>query len=436
MKMNSSLKSINYRAVLAVILGGWAALPVAYAAVELDRIAAVVNDDVVMLSELNERVRTVKAQMQEQGAPLPPQSVLEKQVLDRLILQKLQIQTALQTGIRVDDETLNRTISNIAAENQLTLAQFREILEKDNYSYNKFREDMRNEILLSRLQQRQVDNRVTVSDREIENYLANQEFMGESDLEYQLGHILIAIPDGADEATLTAVKQEADAVLADLRSGRDFAALAREHSDGEQAKSGGDLGWRKAGQIPSLFVDFVADMEKGEVSNLIPSSGGYHIIKLVDVRAGEKYIVTQTHTRHILLKTDELVTDDDAKLRLEQLKLRIDGGDDFAEVAKGNSQDMSASEGGDMGWTSPGDLVPEYEEVASSLQPGEISKPFRTQYGWHIVQLLGRREHDSSDDIRRARARDEIRKRKLAEARDSWLRQLREDAYVEYRIEF
>ncbi|OGT82623.1 MAG: molecular chaperone SurA [Gammaproteobacteria bacterium RIFCSPLOWO2_02_FULL_52_10] len=434
--MNFSFKSISCLTTLILMLAVLLPLPQAQAAVELDRIVAVVNDDVVMSSELSERVRTVKAQLEEQGSPLPPVTVLEKQVLDRLILQKLQIQTALNTGIRVDDETLNRTISNIAAENQLTLAQFREVLEQDKYSYNKFREDMRNEILMSRLQQRQVDNRVTVSEREIENFLANQEHMGESDLEYHLGHILIAIPDGADEEQLAEIRKKASQALEELKAGKDLAAIAATYSDGDQAKTGGDLGWRKASQIPSLFTEFVADMEKGDVSDLINSPSGYHIIKLMDVRATEKYIVTQTHSRHILLKTDELISDDDAVMRLQQLKLRIEGGDDFGEVAKGNSLDMSAADGGDMGWTNPGELVPEYEEVMNTLQADEISVPFKTQYGWHIVQVLDRREHDSSDDIRRARARDEIRKRKLAEARDSWLRQMREDAYVEYRIDF
>ena len=431
--MNFSRKSSFYLLALQLVLF---LSPPARAAVELDRIVAVVNDDVVMSSELDERVRTIKSQLQQQGNPLPPTTVLEKQVLDRLILQKLQIQHALKTGIRVDDETLNRTISNIAADNKLTLAQFREILEKDNYSYNKFREDMRNEILVSRLQQRQVDNRVNVSEREIENFLANKEHLGESELEYRIGHILIAIPDNANEQQLQAAKKEANQVLQDLKSGKDFAQLATAHSDGEQAQSGGDLGWRKAGQIPSLFTDFVASMQKGDVSDLISSPGGYHVIKLLDVRTGEKFIVTQTHSRHILLKTDTLVTDKDAVARLKQLKTRIEGGDDFAEIAKGNSQDMSAAEGGDMGWTNPSDLVPEYEEVIKNMKPGDISEPFKTQYGWHIVQVLERREHDSSDDIRRSKAREEIRKRKLAEAREAWLRQMREDAYVEYRIEF
>ena len=434
--MNSSFKSIRCLIPPCLLLAALLPLRLAGAAVELDRIVAVVNDDVVMSSELNERIRTVKAQLQEQGNPLPPGTILDKQVLDRLILQKLQIQTALHTGIRVDDETLNRTISNIAAENQLTLAQFREVLEKDKYSYNKFREDMRNEILVSRLQQRQVDNRVTVSDREIENFLSNQEHIGESEMEYQLGHILISIPDNATEEQLAQARTKASQALGELKSGKDFAAVATTYSEGEQAKAGGDLGWRKAANIPSLFTEFVADMEKGDVSDLISSPGGYHIIKLIDIRTGEKYIVTQTHSRHILLKTDELTSDDDAVLRLQQLKTRIEGGDDFGEIAKGNSLDMSAADGGDMGWTNPDELVPEYEEVMGTLKQDEISAPFKTQYGWHIVQVLGRREHDSSDDIRRSKARDEIRKRKLAEARDSWLRQMREDAYVEYRIEF
>lgn len=432
--MNFNFKSICIKS-LCLLLACTMPFRMAHAAVELDRIAAVVNDDVVMMSELNDRVRQVKANLEEQGSPMPPETVLEKQVLDRLILQKLQIQMALQTGIRVDDETLNRTIGNIAAQNKLSLAQFREILEQDNYSYGKFREDMRNEILMSRLQQRQVDNRIMVSDREIENYLANQEHMGDTDMEYHLEHILIATPEGAGADQLTRIRDTANKALQELRAGKDFSTVAADYSD--SGEKGTDLGWLKANQIPTLFTDFIADMGKGDISNLITSPSGYHIIKLADVRSGKKYIVTQTHSRHILLKPDELNSEEQVKQRLEQLKLRIEGGDDFAEIAKGNSVDtMSAAEGGDMGWTNPGELVPEYEQVMDSLKEGEISDPFQTQYGWHIVQVLGRRQHDSSDDIRRARAREEIRKRKLAEARESWLRQMREDAYVEYRIDF
>lgn len=422
---------------LLVILLYCTPIQMAVAGVELDRIVAVVNDDVVMLSELDEKVRSVKNQLREQGTPLPPSSVLEKQVLDRLILTKLQIQMALETGIRVDDETLNRTISNIAAENQLSLTQFREILESDNYSYEKFREDIRNEILLSRLRARQVDNRVTVTDREIQNHLANQEYLGEIDQEYRLSHILIAIPERASAAQLTQSKQTAEQVLQQLKSGKDFAQLAATHSKGSQALEGGDLGWRKASQIPTLFTDFVADMEKGDISELITSPSGYHIIKLADTRTSEKHVVTQTHARHILIVPNEVVTSQDAKARLDQLRIRLEGGDDFSELAKAHSNDtVSAADGGNLGWTNPGDLVPQFEEVMNSLPPDAISSPFQTQFGWHIVQVLERREHDSTEDVKRAKAREAIRQRKLVEARENWLRQMRDDAYVEYRLEF
>jgi peptidyl-prolyl cis-trans isomerase SurA len=405
-------------------------------AVELDRIIAVVNDDVIMKSELEERLRTVENQLQQQGTPMPPRSILEKQVLDRLILTKLQVQMASETGIRVDDETLNRTISNIAAENNVTLEQFRQILEADGYSYEKFREDIRGEILISRLRQRQVDNRVTVTEREVDNFLATQQHQGEVEIEYRLRHILIALPDSPSARQLQETQELAQKVWNDLKAGGDFSQLATTYSDGPQALEGGDLGWRKAGQVPTLFADFIAGMQKGDISELIRSPGGFHIIKLEDVRDSQKVVVTQTHSRHILIRTDELVKTDDARQRLMQLRLRIEGGDDFAELAKGHSQDtVSAAEGGDLGWTSPGDLDPDFEQVMNSLEPGQVSQPFQTQYGWHIVQVLERREHDSTEDVKRARAREAIRARKLDEARDSWLREMRDEAYVEYRLE-
>ncbi|MCZ6525861.1 MAG: peptidylprolyl isomerase [Gammaproteobacteria bacterium] len=408
----------------------------AQAGVELDRIVAIVNDDIVMLSELEEKVFTIKNQLREQGTSLPPSSILEKQVLDRLILTKLQTQMAANTGIRIDDETLNRTISNIAAENQLTLAQFREILESDNYSYEKFREDIRNEILISRLRQRQVDNRVVVSEREIENFLSSQALQDEFDKEYRLAHILIATPEGISIEKKATAKQTAQKVLKELSAGQDFAQMAAAHSDGQQALDGGDLGWRKAGQVPTLFADFVADMQKGDVSELITSPSGYHIIKLTDVRTSEQIVVTQTNARHILIRPNELITEDGAKARLQQLKQRIEGGDDFAELAKGNSIDtVSAADGGNLGWVGPGDLVPQFEQIMDTLAPGEISNPFKTQFGFHIVQVLERREHDSTEDVKRAKARNAIRQRKMEEARENWLREMRDEAYVEYRLE-
>ncbi len=420
---------------LATFVGCFCLLQSSQAAVELDRIVAVINDDVVMKSELDEKVRTVKNQLKEQGTTLPPSSILEKQVLDRLILTKLQIQMAQKTGIRVDDESLNRTISNIAAENKLSLAQFREILESDGYSYEKFREDIRNEILTSRLRQRQVDNRITVTEREIRNFLGNQEHQGEVETEYKLAHILIATPDGMSASEREEARKIAEKIVKDLKNGGDFAQLAATYSDSQTALDGGKLGWRKAGQVPTLFAEFVADMEKGDTSNIIRSSSGYHIIKLLDVRSTEQHVVTQTKARHILIRPDELVSDKDAKRRLQQLLMRIKGGDDFADLARGHSNDaVSAADGGSLGWVSPGDLVPEFENAMNSLAPGEVSPVFKTQFGYHIVQVLERREHDSTEDVKRARAREAIRQRKLEEARQNWLREMRDDAYVEYRL--
>jgi len=406
------------------------------AGVELNRIIAIVNDDVVMQSELEDQVTLVTERLQEQGTPLPPTSVLQRQVLDRLILNKLQIQMAQETGIRVDNESLNRMISNIAADSQLTLKELRTILEEDNYSYEKYREEIRNEILISRLQQRQVNNRVMVTEREIENFLANQEHQGESDQEFRLGHILIATRESSSSEDLAQTRQKAEEILARLRQGEDFSQIAATYSDGQQALEGGDLGWRKKGEIPTLFAEFTSRMNKGDVSDLITSPSGFHIIKLTDVRSTEVHVITQTQVRHILLTEDELNTNEDIKFRLDQLLIRINGGADFEELAKGNSSDpASAADGGNLGWVSPGDLVPQFESVMDTLAIGDTSLPFQTQFGWHILQVLDRRQHDNTEDLKRSRARETIRERKLGEARENWLRQMRDDAYVEYRLE-
>ena len=421
---------------LATLIGVFCLLQSTYSAVELDRIITVINDDVVMKSELDEKVRTIKGQLKEQGTTLPPSSILEKQVLDRLILTKLQIQMAENTGIRVDDESLNRTISNIAAENKLSLTQFREILESDGYSYEKFREDIRHEILTSRLRQRQVDNRITVTDREIRNFMDNQEHQGEVETEYSLAHILISTPEGTSASEREGAKKIAEKVVKDLKNGGDFAQLAATYSDSDDALDGGKLGWRKAGQVPTLFAESVADMQKGDNSDLIRSSSGFHIIKLLDVRSTEQVVVTQTNARHILIRPDELISEDDARSRLQQLLLRIKGGDEFDDLARGHSNDtVSAADGGSLGWVSPGDMVPEFEVAMNELAPGEVSSPFKTQFGIHIVQVLERREHDSTEDVKRAKAREAIRQRKLEEAHQNWLREMRDDAYVEYRLE-
>ncbi len=411
------------------------AAPLAHAQ-ELDKIVAIVNADVILRTELEDRLRTVMKQLQEQGTEMPPAAVLERQVLDRLILTKLQIQMAEETGIRVDDESLNRTISNIAAENKVNLEQFRGILEEDGYNYEKFREDIRGEILTSRLRQRQVDNRVTVTEREVDNFLSGQTQQGNAGVEFHLRHILLSLPDSPSASEMQEAETQATDILKQLRAGADFAQLAATHSDAPQALDGGDLGWRKPDQVPSLLADVIAGMKQGDVSDLIRSAGGIHIVKLDGVRDSAKQMVTQTHARHILLRTNEVLTDADAKQRLEQLRIRLEGGDDFAELARSHSTDtVSAANGGDLGWSNPGDLVPAFEEVMNSLEPGGLSHPIQTEYGWHLLQVLERREHDGTEDMKRSQARETIRRRKLEEARDTWLRQLRDEAYVEYRLE-
>ena len=407
----------------------------ALADVELDRIVAVVENDIIMQSELETRLRTVVGQMQEKGMQLPPSNVLETQILERMILTKIQLQKAEETGIRVDDETLNRTISNIAAGNNVSLSQFKEILEKDGFSYEQFRENIREEIIISRLRQRQVDNRISITTKEIDNALTNLEFQGKTETEYLLQHILISLPEAPSPEEEEQALMIATKVLEDLKTGVDFATMASTVSDGQRALEGGNLGWRKKNEIPTIFSTQVATMEKGDISDLIKSSSGFHIVKLADVRSSEKHIIIQTNARHILIKVDELTTPDDAWVKLEQLSIRIEGGDDFAKLAKANSDDkLSAAQGGDLGWSSPGRLVPQFEKVMDELEIGQISQPFETQFGWHILQVLERREFDDTENARREKASETIRRRKSEEAHQNWLRHLRDEAYVEYRL--
>jgi peptidyl-prolyl cis-trans isomerase SurA len=408
----------------------------ARADIPLDRIVAIVNDDVVMMSELQNKIRTIQAQMQQANRQPPPPSALEKQVLDRIILNKLQLQTAERAGIQVSEDVLNRAISNIAAENQVTLEEFRNILESDGYSFEQFREDIRNQIAITQLRQRQIDNRVTVTEREIDNFLATQEHQGETETQYHIAHILITSPEDASDEDREATRLIAAKVLEDLKSGHDFADMAATVSDGQQASDGGSLGWRKKNQIPTLFADYVNDMQPGDISEIIESPSGFHIIKLQEVRSTEQSIVTQTRARHILIRTDELTSDDDAREKLEQLLFRIDQGENFDQLAKAYSEDtLSALEGGDLGWNNPGALVPEFEEVTNALEINQISEPFKTPFGWHIVEVTGRREHDNTENARRTQARDIIKKRKSEEAHENWLRTMRQEAYVQYRLD-
>lgn len=408
----------------------------AYSYVPLDHIVAVVNDDVIMQSELEAKMKTVRGQIEQQGSRMPPPSIFERQVLDNLVQNRVQLQQASRMGIRVDDETLNRTISNIAAENQVSLTQFREILEQDGYSYEHFREDIRNEITLSQLRKRQVENRIVVTEREINNFLANQEFQGTFQTEIRLSHILLSLPEAATEDEIEQVRQVAAQIREDLLAGADFTEMANMVSDGGNASNGGDLGWRKIEDIPSLFADYIPEMKHGDISELIQSPSGFHIIKISAIKSDKENIVEQTHSRHILIKPDQLVSSEQAKAKLAQLKLRIESGDDFGLLAKGNSHDsVSALDGGNLGWRSPGELVPEFQKMMDSLELNQVSEPFKTDFGWHILQVLERRSFDNTESVKRGKARMSIRSRKLSEALQNWVRRLRDEAYVEYRLD-
>ncbi|MEN8109151.1 MAG: peptidylprolyl isomerase [Pseudomonadota bacterium] len=402
----------------------------------LNRIIAIVNEDIIVMSELEQSMKSVTMQLQEKDTELPPQAVLEKQVLERLIMQDLQLQLAERNGVRIDDTMLNNKLQELARENDVTLSEFRDILKRDGFDYNAFRENLRKEMTIKQLRQQMVGSRLKVSDQEIDNLLANLKSLGQDNEQYHLAHILVAVPEAASPDEIEAAGQRASEVLAKLHSGADFSRTAIAVSDGTTALDGGDIGWRSIGQMPTLFVEPLESMQTGDVSSLLRSPGGFHIIKLLEKRGEKRTIVKQTKARHILLKEDALNTEAQNRIRIDQLAQRLRGGDDFATLARANSQDtLSAARGGDIGWVSPGELVPQFEEAMDALQPGEISIPVKTRYGWHIIQVIERRDYDSTEEFKRSRARQLIRSRKADEETFLWLRRLRDESYVEYRLE-
>ena len=404
--------------------------------VKMDRIVAVVDQLVVTENELNDRVRTVTAQLEKQGAQLPPADILQKQILERLINDRLQLQLAAQTGLRVDDNQLDKTIERIADQNKMDMPQFREALAGDGISYRKFREDIRNEILLARLREREVDNRINVTESEIDNFLTTQSSRNEAQDEYEISHILIRAPDDSSPDVLQKLKEKAENALKQLKSGSDFAQVSASTSDAPNALEGGSLGWKTSTQIPALFADALKPMQVGEISPVLRSANGFHILKLTNRRGGSSpLVIEQTHVRHILVKLSEVMSESQARHKLDTVKERLDNGGDFAELAKQYSEDGSASAGGDLGWVSPGDTVPQFEKVMNELQPMAISEQVRTPFGFHIIQVLERRKQDMAKEAARLKARQEIRARKSDEAYQDWVRELRDRAYVELRLE-
>ncbi|HEB63691.1 MAG TPA: molecular chaperone SurA [Gammaproteobacteria bacterium] len=400
----------------------------------LNYIVAVVNSEVITAVELETQMKAMKRQLSQQKVIAPPDSILRKQLLEQQIMTRLQLQLAKETGIRVDDDQLNSTISNIASQNNLSLAEFRDVLEKDGFEFEKFREDIRNEIIITRLRQRQIDSRVNVTEQEVNDYLAHSKAQGNSKSEYHLGHILVATSEAASPEEVKEASLRAEKILKKLKDGANFKEVAMAESDGQRALEGGDLGWRKGGQLPTLFSEIVIKMKKGEISPVVRSPSGFHIIKLLDQRNEQQHLVTQTKARHILIRVDGIETEESALKRLNELRERILFGDDFAELARSNSDDKgSAAHGGELGWTSPGEMVPLFEKAMNSLKPGEVSEPFKTRFGWHIVQVLDRRAHNDTEEFKRSQARRLLQQRKAEEEYQTWLRRLRDEAYVELR---
>jgi len=404
--------------------------------VPVDRIVAVVNDQVITQNDLNERVALIVRQFQRQGGQLPPADVLSRQILERMINDLVQVQLAKETGIRVDDATLDRTIERIAQENKLSVRDLRLELERDGIKYPRFREDIRNEILVARLREREVENAVVVTDAEIETELAREARDKTADTEFRLAHILVLVPPQASPEQIEARRVRALQALSELRRGTDFAKVAATYSDAPDAMQGGSLGWRAAGRLPTLFLDALERMQPGDVSDILRSPNGFHMVKLLEKRGKAAPAgVQQTNVRHILLRAREGLSESEARERLRLLRERIVAGTDFAEIAKVNSEDASAQKGGDLGWVAPGDTVPEFERAMNALKEGEVSEPIQTPFGWHLVQVVQRRSDELSDDRKKAAARQAIRARKADEAYQDWLRQIRDRAFVENRFD-
>lgn len=422
---------------IALVTGFWFCPPAAYAEQELDRIVAVVDDGVILESELAERVEGIRRNLQQSKTPMPPEEVLIRQVLERMIVDKLQAQLAERSGIKVDEETLRMAVQQIAQRNRMSPEEFRRSLREEGMDYASFIEQIRGEIAISRLRNAQVNQQVKVSDREVQNYLETQgkESATAQDSEYLLGHILIATPRAASPLEVQKAKDKAERVLAELKKGLDFKQAALQASDDELALKGGDLGWRKKSEIPSLFAEYMDKMKKGDIEGPIRSSSGYHLIKLLDVKGGEGHSLTKTRVRHILIKPNEVLSDEEAKEKLLALKSRIDSGEDFGALARGHSDDKgSAIKGGELGWVQPGALVPQFEEAMGALAVNQLSDPVQTQFGWHLIQVQERQESDDSEEFRRNKAREAIFKRKVEEETELWLRKLRDEAYVEIRL--
>lgn len=404
--------------------------------IEADRVVAVVNNEAVTLYELRTRLSSAESNLRRQGTPMPPADVLQRQVLERIIVDRLQVQSASELGMKVADSELDTALRRIAENNKLTLEQFKQALEKDGIPWAKFREEIRQEITVSRLRDREVDSRITISEGEIDNYLSSAEARGDN-AEYLLSHIVVRLPEQAGPEQIARLRSRIVEAQQRLQQGEDFAKVAAAYSDAPDALSGGNLGVRPIDRLPTLYADAAAKLQTGQVSDVLRSSAGFHLIKLVDKRGGKLAPKNrqQTHARHILIKITELVSDAEAKRKIDEIKARLNNGGNFAELARQYSNDMSASKGGDLGWLDQGMTVPEFETAMNALPLNTVSAPVKSPFGWHLIEVHERRVKEGDQEQLRQTARQALRERKADEAYEDWLRQLRDRAYVEYRLE-
>jgi peptidyl-prolyl cis-trans isomerase SurA len=413
------------------------AVALAQGAQLVDRIVAVVNKEVITLSELSAAVAAAERQLRRQGTPAPARPVLERQMLERLILDKAQLQRARDTGIRIDELQLDRAVQRIAENNKMTLADFRRVLERDGVAFDAWRQDLREQIMVSRLREREVEEKIQVSDSEIDLFLEEIKAQPER-AEYNASHILVRVPEQSSPERIEEARARAQKARAEANAGADFARVAATYSDAPDALEGGSLGWRTRERLPEIFAAALAGMKPGDVTEPLRSAAGFHVLKLHDRRDGGASAapVTQTRARHILVRTSELVSESEARRRVADLRSRIVNGGDFAELAKAHSDDTSsAGRGGELEWIYPGDTVPDFERAMQELEPGQLSEPVRTPFGFHLIQVIERRAADLSQERRRLEARKVLRERRGEESYDEWLRQLRDQAYVELRLE-
>ena len=398
----------------------------------MDHIVAIVNENVITHQELQQRIKDFKQQLLQRNASLPDDDVMQKQVLERMIVDDIQLQLAQAQGIQIDDLTLNRMLESVAQRNRTTLDDMRKRMQADGIDFDNFKEQTRKDMMIGQIQQRMVYARVQVSSQEIDQFMEQQKQSGSSD-KYHIAHILIATPEAAAPEDIAKAYDKAEKVIAHLKTGEPFQEVAQRFSEGRQALEGGDLGWRTAAELPGIFVDAIRNLKKGDISPPLRSASGFHIVKLVDKQT-QQHIVQQTHARHILIRPDAITNDEQARQQLLDLKQRLDKGEDFSKLASEFSQDPGSKvNGGDLGWATPGSFVPQFEQVMNSLGINQISEPFRSPFGWHIMQVLERRQQDETAQMQRSNAEQSIQQRKAEEELQLWLRRIRDEAYVEYR---